>query len=71
MTSNNYYIDEYTRLVNSISLNDEYLDDMVNKITEKTEKVRNYSKKQLAFVAAAVAVTVLGVKLFTDSNKKI
>ena len=71
VTSNNYYVDEYTRLVKRITLNEQHLDNLVSKLSVKTEMVKNNSKKQLAFVAAVVAVTVLGVKIFADSNKKI
>ena len=71
MTSNNYYVDEYTRLINRISLNEQNIDNLVAKISEKTGNDNNKNKKQLALVAAAVAVTVLGVKFLAEINKKI
>lgn len=71
MTSNNYYIDEYTRLINRISLNEQHLENLVTKISEEAEKVKSNNKKHVVFVAAAVAVTVIGVKFFADVNKKI
>lgn len=70
MTSNNYYIDEYARLMNRITFDDEHIDDLVERITSKAENTKSDNKKQLAFIAAAVAVTAVGFKFLSDVNKK-
>lgn len=70
VTSNNYYTDEYARLINRITFDDEHIDDLVEKITSKAGNSKPDSKKQIAFIAAAVAVTIVGVKFLSDVNKK-
>ena len=70
MTSNNYYINEYARLMNRITLDDEHIDNLVEKIALKAETAKVDNKKQIAFVAAAVAVVALGAKVLLDVNKK-
>lgn len=70
VTSNNYYINEYARLINRITLDDEHIDNLVERIVLKAEAAKADNKKQIAFVAAAVAVAALGTKFLLDVNKK-
>ncbi len=75
VTSNNcyvneYYVDEYERLIKSITFDEEHIDNLVDKIISNVEKGKEDNKKQFAFVAAAVAVVALSIKFFTDVNKK-
>lgn len=70
VTSNNYYINEYARLINRITLDDEHIDNLVERIVLKAEAAKADNKKQIAFVAAAVAVVALGAKFLLDVNKK-
>lgn len=70
MTSNNYYINEYERLINRITLDDDQIAGLVEKITEKAENGKNDGKKQLVFAAVVVAVTLVGAKFLSDANKK-
>lgn len=70
VTSNNYYINEYARLINRITLDDEHIDNLVERIALKAETAKADNKKQIAFVAAAVAVAALGAKFLLDVNKK-
>lgn len=67
--TNNYYIDEYSRLVNRISLDEERLNRLVEQVSDKASKNSNESLKQIVIVAAvAVAVTV-GYKFLKGNNK--
>lgn len=70
VTSNNYYVDEYARLMNRIALRDEEIDVLVDNITSKLSSSKTDNKKQIAVVAAAAAVLAIGVKFFLDVNKK-
>ncbi len=70
MTTNNYYVDEYARLMNRIALDDEHLENLVERITLKATTAKADNKKQLVFVAAALAVATVGVKFLLDVNKK-
>ena len=70
VTSNNYYINEYARLINRITLDDEHLDNLGERFALKAETAKADNKKQIAFVAAAVAVAALGAKFLLDVNKK-
>ncbi len=70
MTSNNYYINEYARLMNRITLDAEHIDNLAERIALKAETAKADNKKHIAFVAAAVAVAVVGAKFLLDVNKK-
>ncbi len=68
--TNNYYVDEYSRLVNRISLDEERLNRLVEQVSDKAAKNNNENFKQIAIVAAvAVAITV-GFK-FVKGNIKM
>ena len=56
--------------MNRIRLDDEHIDNLVEKIALKAETAKVDNKKQIAFVAAAVAVVALGAKVLLDVNKK-
>ena len=57
--TNNYYVDEYSRLVNRITLDEERLNRLVEQVSVKATKNNNDNFKQIVLVAAvAVAVTV-------------
>ena len=56
--------------MNRITLDDEHIDNLVEKIALKAETAKVDNKKQIAFVAAAVAVVALGAKVLLDVNKK-
>ena len=56
--------------MNRIRLDDEHIDNLVEKIALKAETAKTDNKKQIAFVAAAVAVAALGAKFLLDVNKK-
>ena len=56
--------------MNRITLDDEHIDNLVQKIALKAETAKTDNKKQIAFVAAAVAVVALGAKFLLDVNKK-
>ena len=68
--SNNYFVDEYSRLVNRITLNEQRLNRLVEQVSDKSLKNNNDNFKQIVVVAAvAVAVTV-GLK-FVKGNIKL
>lgn len=67
--SNNYYIDEYSRLINRITLDEQRFNRIVQQVSDKAVKGSNDNFKQIVVVAAvAVAVTV-GYK-FVKGNIK-
>ena len=67
--TNNYYVDEYSRLVNRITLDEERLNRLVEQVSNKALKSNNGNIKQVVIVAAvAVAVTV-GFKFVKDNIK--
>lgn len=68
--TNNYYVDEYSRLVNRITLDEERLNRLVEQVSVKATKNNNDNFKQIVLVAAvAVAVTV-GLKFVKSNIKK-
>lgn len=68
--TNNYYVDEYSRLVNRITLDEERLNRLVEQVSVKATKNNNDNFKQIVLVAAvAVAVTV-GLKFVKSDIKK-
>lgn len=68
--TNNYYVDEYSRLVNRITLDEERLNRLVEQVSVKATKNNNDNFKQIVLVAAvAVAVTV-GFKFVKSNIKK-
>ena len=68
--TNNYYVDEYSRLVNRITLDEERLNRLVEQVSVKASKNNNDNFKQIVLVAAvAVAVTV-GLKFVKSNIKK-
>ena len=68
--TNNYYVDEYSRLVNRITLDEERLNRLVEQVSVKATKNNNDNFKQFVLVAAvAVAVTV-GLKFVKSNIKK-
>ena len=50
--TNNYYVDEYSRLVNRITLDEERLNRLVEQVSVKTKKNNNDNFKQIVLVAA-------------------
>lgn len=67
--TNNYYVDEYSRLVNRITLDEERLNRLVEHVSDKASKNNSDNFKQIVIVAAvAVAVTV-GFKFVKGNNK--
>lgn len=68
--TNNYYVDEYSRLVNRITLDEERLNRLVEQVSVKATKNNNDNFKQIVLVAVvAVAVTV-GLKFVKSNIKK-
>lgn len=68
--TNNYYVDEYSRLVNRITLDEERLNRLFEQVSVKATKNNNDNFKQIVLVAAvAVAVTV-GFKFVKSNIKK-
>lgn len=68
--TNNYYVDEYSRLVNRITLDEERLNRLFEQVSVKATKNNNDNFKQIVLVAAvAVAVTV-GLKFVKSNIKK-
>ena len=68
--TNDYYVDEYSRLVNRITLDEERFNRLVEQVSDKATKNNNDNFKQIVLVAAvAVAITV-GFK-FVKGNIKL
>lgn len=68
--SDNYYVNEYSRLVNRITLDEQRVNRIVQQLSDKSVRANNDNFKQIVVVAAvAVAVTV-GLK-FVKSNIKL
>lgn len=67
--SNNVYIDDYTRIMNQISFNEENFENLVNAIEEKCSSSQGITKKQLAIAAVMVTAVAVGIKCFINGEK--
>ena len=67
--SNKFYIDDYTRVMNKISFNEEKLEDLVNAIEEKYNSSQSITKKQLVLGAVALTAVAVGIKCFINGEK--
>lgn len=67
--SNNVYIDDYTRIMNKISFNEENFENLVNAIEEKYSSPHGITKKQLAIAAVMVTAVAVGIKCFINGEK--
>ena len=71
MNSNNYYVDEYSRLVNRITYDNNNLDSLVEKVCNKASLPQNGNMKYIIAGVAAMTIVGVGVKLVMDYKGKI
>ena len=68
--SDNYYINEYSRLVNRISLDEQRVNRIVQQVSNKVVRNNNENLKQVVIVAAVAVVVTVGLK-FVKGNIKL
>lgn len=68
--SNNFYVDEYSRLVNRITLDEQRLNRLVQQVSDKSIKANNDNFKQIVVVAAVAFAVTVGFK-FVKGNIKL
>ncbi len=71
MNSNNYYVDEYSRLVNRITYDNNNLNSLVEKVCDRASAPQNDNIKYIIAGVAAVTIVGVGVKFFMDYKGKI
>ncbi len=70
MTSDNYYVDEYSRLVNRITYDMSDVDSFVEKVAEKAALRKNDNIKLIVVGVATVAIAAVGINWVLRKNKK-
>lgn len=71
MTSNNYYVDEYSRLVNRITYDSNNFDSLAQKVYDRATEARNDNVKYIIAGVVAVTLVGVGVKLVMDHKTKL
>ncbi len=71
MNSNNYYVDEYSRLVNRITYDSNNLDSLVEKVYNRASVPQSGNIKYIIAGVAAVTIVGVGVKLVMDYKGKM
>lgn len=70
MMAENYYTDEYSRLINRITYDESELDSLVEKVSQKALTKKNDNVKVVVAGVAAAAVVAVGIKLMLNKKKK-
>ncbi len=71
MNSNNYYVDEYSRLVNRITYDSNNFDSLVEKVYNKASLPQNGNIKYIIAGVAAAALVGVGMKLVMEHKGKM
>ncbi len=71
MNSNNYYVDEYSRLVNRITYDSNNFDSLAQKVYDKASVSQNDNVKLIIAGVAAVTLVGVGVKFVMDHKTKM
>ncbi|MBQ8183518.1 MAG: hypothetical protein IJ025_06440 [Clostridia bacterium] len=71
MNSNNYYVDEYSRLVNRITYDSNNFDALAQKVYDKASVSQNDNVKLIIAGVAAVTLVGVGVKFVMDHKTKM
>lgn len=71
MNSNNYYVDEYSRLVNRITYDSNNLDSLVEKVYNRASVPQSDNIKYIIAGVAAATIVGVGVKLVMDYKGKM
>ncbi len=71
MNSNNYYVDEYSRLVNRITYDSNNFDSLVEKVCDRASLPQNDNVKYIVAGVAAVTLIGVGVKLVMNYKGKM
>lgn len=65
----NKYINEYVRIINSITLDENTKDEIFSRITDNSVRNKFDSKKQLVFASVAMVAVIVGLKAFAKNNQ--
>lgn len=65
----NNFAEEYVRVINSITLDENSKEEILNKIIGSSQNSKSYTKKQVAIVSMATLAIVAGVSYFFKGNK--
>ena len=57
-----YYVDNYKRLVNSISVNEDIISSLEEKLEKRIQAEKNIKKKQIMVASAAIILIGAGIK---------
>ena len=71
MNSNNYYIDEYSRLVNRITYDSNNFDSLAQKVYARASESQNGNVKYIIAGVAAITLVGFGVKFVMDHKTKM
>lgn len=71
MNSNNYYVDEYSRLVNRITYDSNNFDSLAQKVYDRASESQNGNVKYIIAGVAAVTLVGVGVKFVMDHKTKM
>ncbi len=71
MNSSNYYVDEYSRLVNRITYDGGNLDSLVEKVCSRADLPHNSNIKYIIAGVSVAAIVGVGVKLVMNHRGKI
>ena len=71
MNSNNYYVDEYSRLINRITYDSNNFDSLAQKVYYKASVSQNDNVKLIIAGVAAVTLVGVGVKFVMDHKTKM
>ncbi len=71
MNSNNYYIDEYSRLVNRITYDSNNFDSLVERVCNKATLPQNNNVKYIIAGVAVITIVGVGVKVLMNHRGKI
>lgn len=69
MENNDFYVCEYRRLMDNISISNDSLLNITDNIEKKIINERNSKKKQIIAASAALVVVGMGVKLVMDRRR--
>lgn len=65
----NKYTNEYVRIINSITLDENTKDEIFSRITDNSVRNKFDSKKQLVFASVAMVAVIVGLKAFAKNNQ--
>ena len=65
----NKYINEYVRIINSITLDENTKDEIFSRITDNSVRNKFDSKKHLVFASVAMVAVIVGLKAFAKNNQ--